>query len=149
MVYSRNHHGKNNPMWKGGVSRLWYRKVMANAKVPTICILCEKVDKLDIHHKDGNNRNNKIENLEFRCKKCHSKAHPRKTSDETKKKLSINMKKQWDEGNRKCSIKFIENGKTTRFKKGHTPWWKKKGFKTAREAIISKRGIFKRMQGGK
>ena len=34
------------------------------------------LSKLDVHHKDGNRKNNHIGNLVFLCKKCHmTKAH--------------------------------------------------------------------------
>lgn len=45
----------------------------------------------------------------------------------------------WNKG-----TKGICKPNQTSFQKGIIPWWKKQGFKTAREAIIHKRGYFKK-----
>lgn len=42
------------------------------------CALCDEtnLDNLDVHHKDGNRKNNELSNLIFLCKRCHlTKAH--------------------------------------------------------------------------
>ncbi len=42
------------------------------------CMFCGSKDYLEIHHKDKNNENNRIDNLVFVCHSCHEKVHGRK-----------------------------------------------------------------------
>ena len=39
------------------------------------CMICWSTDKLQIHHKDKNHKNNDISNLIMLCYKCHCLAH--------------------------------------------------------------------------
>lgn len=39
------------------------------------CELCGSTKNIDVHHKDGNYRNNSIENLIVVCRSCHMKLH--------------------------------------------------------------------------
>jgi 5-methylcytosine-specific restriction endonuclease McrA len=90
---SKNHadvSGKNNPMYgmrgflapsfidgRNSFKGETYRRI-ALANLPHKCALCGETDlrRLDVHHKDGNRKNNSIDNLVFLCKKCHiTKAH--------------------------------------------------------------------------
>ena len=41
----------------------------------TVCERCLSPDNLDVHHKDGNIKNNAPENLETICHPCHMKLH--------------------------------------------------------------------------
>ena len=41
----------------------------------TICEMCGRTGKMQIHHKDGNPFNNNLENLVILCKECHKKVH--------------------------------------------------------------------------
>lgn len=41
----------------------------------THCEICGKEGKLDIHHKDFNEQNNNIDNLQVLCRSCHMKIH--------------------------------------------------------------------------
>jgi len=52
------------------------RKVIPNGS----CGHCGKPNAKDVHHKDGNHRNNTAENLERICRSCHTQAHRRKGS---------------------------------------------------------------------
>ena len=154
MVYGEKQpmDGANNTKWKGGVSEQWYRKLMAEAQIPAICVDCGAVEKLHIHHKNKNHRDNRIENLEFVCPKCHKKRHPQPCTEEQKIKLSESVKKARAEGRLGTPESFYENGKATRFqtghistggfKKGEQVWWQKAGYKSAKEAIIAKRGYW-------
>lgn len=63
--------GKNNPNWKGGVSISYYRR-LALEKLLQVCVNCETTENLVVHHKDGNTKNNILENLEMRCYTCHN-----------------------------------------------------------------------------
>ena len=66
-----------NPMWKGsnvktinaGRTRAerWYKLKP--------CVRCG--EKAERHHKDGNTLNNKPENINFLCRKCHMKSDGR------------------------------------------------------------------------
>src|SRR5207253_9759285 len=39
------------------------------------CVKCQTPNALDVHHKDGNWRNNSLDNLERICRSCHNKEH--------------------------------------------------------------------------
>lgn len=39
------------------------------------CAVCGKTEGLHIHHKDGNSKNNRIDNLTVLCGICHKKIH--------------------------------------------------------------------------
>lgn len=68
----RNLIGKNNPNWKGGISRYNedYKKKIG--KIIGRILKCDEI----VHHIDNNGRNNQISNL-FICKdyKHHAKLH--------------------------------------------------------------------------
>ena len=44
------------------------------------CARCGKPNAKDVHHKDGDHRNNLLENLERICRSCHSLEHSRRAS---------------------------------------------------------------------
>ena len=55
--------------WKGGSSAWWARRLKKTYKE---CVLCKSKDKLEMHHKDGNHKNNERSNLIIICRKeCH------------------------------------------------------------------------------
>jgi len=68
-------YGVNAPNWVAGESA--YRDLMRRYKIPEKCSRCSIPDKrvLVVHHKDGNRRNNSIENLERLCCNCHAIIH--------------------------------------------------------------------------
>ena len=41
----------------------------------SVCDICGKVGKMDVHHIDGNRNNNTAENLIVICRSCHMKIH--------------------------------------------------------------------------
>ena len=41
----------------------------------TICSVCGKTGKMDIHHIDGDCHNNSVDNLTVLCRSCHMKLH--------------------------------------------------------------------------
>lgn len=45
---------------------------------PGSCSHCGKPNARDIHHKDGNHRNNSPDNLERICRSCHNRLHREK-----------------------------------------------------------------------
>ena len=67
--------GINAPNWIAGESA--YRDLISRHKIPVKCIKCGISDKrvLIVHHKDGNRKNNNIENLERLCCNCHAIVH--------------------------------------------------------------------------
>ncbi len=76
---SGNQSGENNPAWKGGTSRAHInrttKRVCIENGVPlNQCQNCGKVfpHNLNRHHKDEDRSNNKIENIEVLCVKCHN-----------------------------------------------------------------------------
>lgn len=67
--------GVNASNWVAGASV--YRTLLKRSGVAQKCRRCGITDKrvLSVHHKDGNRRNNKIENLEWLCRNCHCIIH--------------------------------------------------------------------------
>jgi hypothetical protein len=67
--------GINSPNWIAGEAA--YRDLMRRCKVPFKCNECGIADKrvLVVHHKDGDRKNNNIENLERLCCNCHAIKH--------------------------------------------------------------------------
>ena len=54
------------------------RRIMRKSGADYFCVSCKTdVVDLDVHHKDGNWRNNEVENLEYRCSACHNRVHGR------------------------------------------------------------------------
>ena len=67
--------GVNAPNWIAGESA--YRDLLRRFKIPFECSKCGISDKrvLIVHHKDGNRKNNSINNLERLCCNCHAVLH--------------------------------------------------------------------------
>jgi len=53
-----------------GTSDNFLRKYL-KPLLPKHCEVCGTTEKLEIHHKDGNRRNNKLSNLMVVCRSCH------------------------------------------------------------------------------
>lgn len=51
------------------------KRVAELFQIPKVCCECGSTETLELHHRDTNVFNNSIDNLEYRCKKCHDKAH--------------------------------------------------------------------------
>ena len=68
--------GEEHPQWKGG-SRTYYkniaRKLMRNKD--RVCYVCGVIGNVEVHHCDGNFKNNVITNLTLMCHSCHLKLH--------------------------------------------------------------------------
>lgn len=66
--------GENHPNYISGISS--YRK-MRMGKVGAKCEKCgiDNPCVLEVHHKDRNRKNNKIENLQLLCANCHLIEH--------------------------------------------------------------------------
>jgi predicted restriction endonuclease len=62
----KNHEWKDDPLFRAGVE---FRKH------PKPCEVCGSVEKLDMHHIDGNHENNVIENIMWLCHNHHMKIH--------------------------------------------------------------------------
>jgi len=66
--------GKKNPLWNGGTSISFYKR-LAKENLIQKCSLCSSTKDLCVHHKDLNRKNNVLENLIIVCKSCHAKIH--------------------------------------------------------------------------
>lgn len=65
---------EKNPRWIDG--RKVYRKLAFEIyKIEKKCNKCGSLEKLHIHHKDNNRKNNTKENLEVLCSFCHNSYH--------------------------------------------------------------------------
>jgi ribonucleoside-diphosphate reductase alpha chain len=75
---------ENNHMWKGNeanktTARQRLYSLYPEIKEIKICEICnDKINRIEVHHKDGNVYNNERENLEILCSKCHQKEHARR-----------------------------------------------------------------------
>lgn len=57
-----------------------------------ICVGCINSDgRIEVHHKDFDPFNNSLENLEYRCKRCHTNIHHDRRLDQ-----ATNQEIQWD-----------------------------------------------------
>jgi len=67
--------GINAPNWIVGENA--YRQLLKRVGREEKCRRCGNSDKrvLTVHHKDGNRKNNRIENLEWLCRNCHCIIH--------------------------------------------------------------------------
>lgn len=77
--------GENNPMYgrKGRLAPSYkdgrnsfkgeiYSKILQAHGVKKECKICGSIDKIHVHHIDGNHENNEITNLVYLCCKCHN-----------------------------------------------------------------------------
>jgi 5-methylcytosine-specific restriction endonuclease McrA len=50
---------------------------LRRVSIKEVCSRCGNKDRrvLTVHHKDGNRKNNKIDNLEWLCRNCHCIIH--------------------------------------------------------------------------
>lgn len=81
--------GERNPMYgrKGEKSPAYidgrnlikgakYQKLLVSKGIAKKCFICGSVKNVEVHHIDGNRRNNDFENLVYLCRHCHlTKAH--------------------------------------------------------------------------
>lgn len=69
--------GNKNPNWKGGSKTPNYDEMKQQIKngETRVCSKCRKEKPLDVHHKDGNHKNDSSENLEILCESCHYTEH--------------------------------------------------------------------------
>ena len=66
--------GENAPGYVDGRSQYsgeTYRKILMASGAPMRCELCKGERNIQVHHRDGNHRNNELSNLAFVCSKCH------------------------------------------------------------------------------
>ena len=104
---------ENSYLWKGGVSRLTAKKVCIEAgKDLTTCQICKEKVRTLIHHVNGDDKDNRIQNLGVVCFFCHNAIHDNpnrratrfqvghEVSQEIRNKISIaNMgKTAWNKG---------------------------------------------------
>jgi hypothetical protein len=65
----------HSPNWTGGQNV--YRLIIKRSDKEACCQKCGLKDErvLEVHHKDGNRRNNKLSNLIWLCRNCHCLSH--------------------------------------------------------------------------
>ena len=62
--------------WIGGSSPATYQKIaFEDYKFERKCIVCGSENKISVHHKDRNKKNNTKENLVVLCDPCHKRIH--------------------------------------------------------------------------
>lgn len=72
---------KDNPNWRGGVSKNPYTTRFKRTLRPIVrdifktCQYCATNENLEVHHIDENPKNNSLENLITTCHRCNIKAH--------------------------------------------------------------------------
>ncbi len=68
---------ENSPSWKGAENKIIARRIAKrNGKDLSQCQICsEKEKRIEIHHIDGNRRNNNYKNLSVVCSYCHFAIH--------------------------------------------------------------------------
>jgi 5-methylcytosine-specific restriction endonuclease McrA len=70
---------EKSPNWKGGRSRWRLREarriLLENNHNLTICELCGSKKIINIHHRNWQPNDNRINNLQVLCMSCHIKAH--------------------------------------------------------------------------
>lgn len=75
MEYSKKKLGEKNPMWKGGIDGTSYAGRISGKENYRFCPVCGTKAKLNVHHKNKDRQDNRPENLEVLCPKCHFKEH--------------------------------------------------------------------------
>lgn len=72
---------ENHPSYKNGEGQ--YRNYKLNSVENPKCERCgfDNIIALEVHHKDKNRNNNKLENLEILCCNCHTIHHRSKNED--------------------------------------------------------------------
>jgi len=55
----------------------------------TKCSSCGTTENVEIHHKDGNRKNNAIENLVLLCHRCHMQKHFKGRHRKTQSKTNL------------------------------------------------------------
>lgn len=96
--------GKNHPFYKNGKSRnqKLYRGLILTGN--DSCQLCGKKGRLVVHHIDKNHLNNKKNNLQILCYKCHSIIHFKKTF--TKEEYRNKIKEYYIKHNKSILCKY-------------------------------------------
>jgi len=73
---------ENHGNWKGGNHGTARRILIRNKKELSKCQICKNNKNINIHHIDGNYKNNNLSNLGVVCSKCHNAMH------DTKKRIA-------------------------------------------------------------
>jgi len=68
---------EDNPNFKHGLNKYRRQKLKVSENKCEDCGI-DDLDVLEIHHLDGNRKNNKMENLAILCANCHKKRHKSK-----------------------------------------------------------------------
>jgi len=50
-------------------------RILERAGIPKICVICGVAENLEVHHVDGYELHNSLENLRYLCRRCHHAVH--------------------------------------------------------------------------
>jgi YD repeat-containing protein len=70
----RHYRGPAHPSWRGGIHDATYRRI-AFDHYGHSCQRCGKAGKLIVHHRNRDQRDNRLVNLEPLCRSCHLTEH--------------------------------------------------------------------------
>lgn len=60
---------------RGRVGEDSCRRWARNRRCGTTCVVCGRVGRMDTHHRDGDYKNNDLDNLMVVCRACHMRLH--------------------------------------------------------------------------
>lgn len=96
--------GKANAQWKGPASRkrpyLSYTRICYQ-NWPKRCVMCCSVQRIEVHHIDGDPANNAVSNLVPLCRVCHRKVHYKR--HETPEQYEQALFSLWPQGRSKIA----------------------------------------------
>lgn len=72
--HEKEHAVKSENTGQNGVRRDQRLRRKVIARDGGMCVVCQYSEALEVHHIDGNPRNNAMTNLETRCQTCHLEA---------------------------------------------------------------------------
>lgn len=67
--------GKENSNWRGGYSLHFAKNLAIRTFKKNECLICGHKTSTDVHHWDGDGKNNKADNLVLLCPNHHREAH--------------------------------------------------------------------------
>jgi len=72
---SLSHRKDRTWCWKGGISQNYYRRLVIYFDLEKKCQRCGSLKHIVVHHKNRNRKDNRLDNLEILCRRCHFIEH--------------------------------------------------------------------------